>query len=179
MMNKRSFSFKISFISIIVSLSASSRIVLTIIPNVSLTTPLTILGGMIIGVSGGFLIGFMSMFISDIYIGFGPWTPMTSLSMGLVGGISGLLGRFNDRILLFLFSYLLTLLYDILSSILTMTIYFGIPPSIAIINLFIPVFIGGIPYPMGLIHELSTALIVVSIYKPLCSLPHIKVVGSG
>lgn len=146
--------------SMLISLSAASRILLTFIPNVSLTTPITILAGVFLGPLNGFLVGLLSMIISDIYIGFGPWSIVTSTSMGMVGLLAGLIiSRVGDRLLIFILSFLATLLYDILTSVLTLSFMLGTPVYIAILNLFLPVFIGFIPYPMGPVHEFSTAVI--------------------
>jgi len=154
------YTVKVAMISILASLSIASRIILAFLPNISLTTPLTILSGFYLGSLSGFLVGFISMIISDMYLGFGPWTIVTSISMGLVGFLSGLiLPRVRDRVLLFVLAYLFTLFYDVVTSILTISVFFGTPVWVALINLFTPVFIGVVPYPMGPVHEFSTAFL--------------------
>ena len=159
----------IALSSVFTSLAVVGRVMLVMIPNVSPTVPLTILGGFLGGPSAGFLIGFLSMFISDMFIGAGPHTLVTAPMMGIVGLLSGLLiRRMSDRILIFITAFLLTLVYDLSTSILTMGM-FGVSPYIAVINLFLPVFLGGIPYPMGPIHEFSSAFILVSIHEALSS----------
>ena len=155
--------------SVMTSLAVVGRVLLVILPNVSPVAPLTILSGYIGGPITGFLVGFLSMFISDMYIGIGPHTIVTSLSMGFIGFLGGLfLRHVKDRTLLFISTLLLTLLYDVSTSIFIMAM-FGVSPFIALINLFLPVFLGGIPYPMGPVHEFTTAFLFVSLYDVLSS----------
>ena len=169
-MNTRS----IALTSIFASLSIVGRISLVLIPNVSLVGPLAILGGYLSGPVSGFLIGFLGMFISDMFIGAGPWTPITSFFMGISGLLSGLfLKKISDKTILFVSSLLFTLFYDAMTSIIIMSM-FGVPPILSLVNLFFPVFIGFIPYPMGPIHEFSTAFLFVSIAKVLDSYPFVR-----
>lgn len=176
-MTPKQYTLRLSMVSMLASVSAASRILLTFIPNVSLTTPITIISGVFMGPVGGFLVGLLSMVISDIYIGFGPWSFVTSFSMGLVGFLSGLLiRRIGDRFLIFTFSYLVTLLYDLLTSILTLSLMFNTPIYVSILNLFVPVFIGFIPYPMGPVHEFSTAIITTYLLNIVGSNEYIRVV---
>ena len=164
----------IALTSIFTSLGVVGRLSLVLIPNVSLVGPLAMLGGYLSGGVSGFLIGFLGMFISDIFIGMGPWTPITSFFMGIAGLLSGLfLRKTSDRVILFISSFIIILFYDIMTSILIMTM-FGVPTLMALINLFIPVFIGFIPYPMGPIHEFSAAFLFISIVKVLDSHPIIR-----
>lgn len=169
-MNTRS----IALTSIFTSLSVVGRISLIFVPNISLVGPLAILGGYLSGGISGFLIGFLGMFISDMFIGVGPWTPITSFFMGISGLLSGLfLRKTSDRMILFIASFMFTLFYDIMTSIVTMSM-FGVSPLLSLMNLFLPIFIGFIPYPMGPIHEFSTAFLFVSIVKILDSYPFVR-----
>ena len=176
-MPPKQYTLKLSMVSMLASLSAATRIFLTFLPNVSLTTPITILSGVFLGPINGFLVGFLAMIISDIYIGFGPWSLVTSFTMGLVGVLAGILiSRVEDRVLVFALSYLATLLYDVLTSVLTMSVMLNTPVYVALLNLFLPVFIGFIPYPMGPIHELSTAIIATYLLSIVGGNEYIKVI---
>ena len=129
--------------------------------------PLTLLGGYLGGLYTGFMVGFLSMLISDMFIGVGPWTPVTSFFMGIVGLFGATVCRkYRDAFSLFLFSYISVLMYDVATSIVP-SIFFGVPVFIALINLFLPVFFLGIPYPMGPVHELSSSFIFVALVKSL------------
>ncbi|WP_243128234.1 ECF transporter S component [Clostridium niameyense] len=81
--------------AIIATLSAFAgvaRVPFAAIPNVQPTTFIVAISGYVFGPYEGFLIGSLTAFISNIFLGQGPWTPWQMLSWGIVGIISGLLG---------------------------------------------------------------------------------------
>lgn len=156
---------KVAYISVFTSLAVVGRLSMTILPNIAPVAPLSLLAGYLGGVYTGFAVGFLSMLISDMYIGIGPWTFFTSFFMGIVGMFGALIARIaSDRTLTFALSYIAVLLYDVGTSIFPM-IFFGVPPLIAILNLFLPISFIGIPYPMGPVHEFSSSLIFLTLVK--------------
>ena len=158
----------VSIASIFIALNVIGRLMLTILPNISPVAPLTMLGGYIGGPLAGFLIGFLSMLISDMFIGVGPWTLVTSFFMGLLGVIGFYIGKFSkDRVIVLVLGYLSVLLYDISTSVILMY-SFGVPPFIAILNLFLPVSIL-VPYPMGPVHEITSSLLFLALINSLNS----------
>lgn len=54
---------------------------------------LVILSGVALGGEGGFLVGALSMLLSNIVFGQGPWTPWQMFAMGLCGFLAGVLYR--------------------------------------------------------------------------------------
>lgn len=151
----------LALISIITALAVVSRVGLAALPNVKLNSFLTMVSGILAGPKAGFTVGFLSILISDMaFFGLGFWTPITSFFMGLSGLLAGLLWHNRgslSRFELALGGLLITLFYDIATSILTM-IPFVKPETLiytALVGLFIPC-----PYPMGPAHELTTALLM-------------------
>ncbi len=172
-------SLKVSQVAIFTSLAVVGRLSMVILPNVSPVAPLTFISGYLGGGYTGFLVGSLTMVISDLFIGFGPWTIFTSLFMGIVGLIGGLVSyRIGSRTTLFLIIYLSVLIYDIGTSISTLAL-FGVPFQIALINLFMPVFILGIPYPMGPIHEFSSTILTIAILDILKRFRFVEVIKLG
>lgn len=170
----------ISLCGIFTSFLVASRFILQFIPNIKFNVALTIVSGVVLGPFFGFLTGFMSMFISDFLIVVGPWTFIDSFLMGFIGFLSGKIwfkkNNFS-KLELAMAGLLLTVFYDIFSSIAVMSI-FGLPWYVSVINLYLPTFIGGIPYPFGPIHELSNAFFT-SILTPVVvrELGKVKIYG--
>ena len=82
-------------IAIIATLSAFagiSRVPFYMIPSVQPTTFIIAISGLVFGSYEGFLIGATSAFISNIFLGQGPWTPWQMIAWGSVGFFSGLIG---------------------------------------------------------------------------------------
>ncbi len=152
----------LSTMTMLVALAAASRLLLQWIPNVSLVVTLTCVSGILFGVVGGVTVGGLSMLVSDLFIGPGPWTLFGFLFMGLVGGAAGMLwrGRVASRLELGILGFLLTLLFDVGTSLSSMTLLFGVPWHVTILALFLPVTVGSIPYPFGPVHELSNAILL-------------------
>lgn len=94
-------------IAVIATLSAFiavSRIIFAPIPNVKPVTFLVALTGLVFGPYEGFLVGSTSTFLSNIFFGQGPWTPWQMFSWGLIGVISGFMGKSGKKISVFRFS---------------------------------------------------------------------------
>ena len=73
--------------------AAISRLPFAAIPNVQPTTFLVAISGYMFGPYQGFLVGCTAALVSNIFLGQGPWTPWQMLAWGMVGGISGFLGK--------------------------------------------------------------------------------------
>ncbi len=88
-------------IAVIATLSvfaAVSRIPFAAILNVQPTTFLVALSGLVFGVYEGFLVGSTAAFISNIFLGQGPYTPWQMFAWGIVGAISGLIGKKGKKL---------------------------------------------------------------------------------
>jgi len=88
-------------IAVIATLSvfaAISRIPFVAILNVQPTTFLVALSGLVFGPYEGFLVGSTAAFISNIFLGQGPYTPWQMLAWGIVGAISGLIGKRGKKL---------------------------------------------------------------------------------
>ncbi len=150
------------------SLVAATRIVLIGgPPNVKPAAFLSIFGGIIGGPMFGLVVGFLGMVVSDLFIGIGPWTMITSSCMGVIGFLGGFIAfdRKTSRIRLTIMGFIYTALYDILTSVL-FAVIFGYSLWISIVSLYLP-FLTGSVYPFGLVHELTTALLFALTGPPL------------
>jgi hypothetical protein len=133
-------------------------------PNVKPVAFLCLTAGIIGGPVTGFVVGAMTMLISDIYFGAGYWTLISSASMGLIGLLAGLLWskRTNiGRIELIVGGLLLTAVYDVVTSLVLGPLLFGYGWWIAILGLYAPFLAGyAVVYPFGIVHELTTAVLM-------------------
>ena len=58
-------------------------------PQCKPVTALTILTGVSLGGQAGFLVGAVTMLVSNLFFGQGPWTPWQMFAMGCIGGLAG------------------------------------------------------------------------------------------
>lgn len=87
-------------IAIIATLSAfagAARVPFAAIPNVQPTTFIVALSGYVFGPYEGFIVGATTAFISNIFLGQGPWTPWQMFAWGIVGTVSGFIGIVNEK----------------------------------------------------------------------------------
>lgn len=88
---------QIALIATLSAFTAVSRIVFAPIPNVQPVTFLTALCGFVIGPFPGFLVGCTSAFVSNVFLGQGPWTPWQMFGWGFIGLICGIWGKSKKR----------------------------------------------------------------------------------
>lgn len=135
-------------------------------PNVKPIAFLVIVAGVVGGPVSGFAVGWLSMTISDLVFGAGVWTIETSSGMAIVGLLAGLLWhhlRSFNRWKMALGGFLLTMLFDVGTSVVDALI-FNYPWWTALLALYVPFISGGVsPYPFGLAHELTTAVLLGTI----------------
>lgn len=75
------------------ALAVAGRTAFYALPNFKPVLALVIISGVALGGEGGFLVGALSMLLSNIVFGQGPWTPWQMFAMGLVGFLAGVLYR--------------------------------------------------------------------------------------
>jgi len=78
-------------LSLIGTIAAITRIPFAALPSVQPTTFIIIATAIVIGPQGGFIIGLLAAFISNLFLGHGPWTLFQILAWSLIGFYAGLL----------------------------------------------------------------------------------------
>lgn len=79
--------------AVLCALTVAGRAVFYMLPNFKPVIAMVTISGIAMGPIDGFIIGAVSMLVSDIFFGQGPWTPWQMLAMGLIGMLSGLVGK--------------------------------------------------------------------------------------
>lgn len=150
----------------LVALTVVGRGAFYMLPNFKPVIAMVIISGVAYGAETGFLVGALSMMVSNFLFGQGPWTPWQMFAMGMIGFLSGLfrkLGWISERRLpLCLFGFLMTLF-----------VYGGIMnPSSVLLSFYevtwetlLASYISGLP--VDLVHAVSTVLFLWIGAKPL------------
>lgn len=163
----KSFVRKLTLMASLTGLNVAARIALAGgPPNVKPVAFLALTAGVIGGPLTGFIVGAMSMLISDLYFGGGFWTIIDSASMGTIAFLAGLLWNRRakvTRVELVMGGFLLTAVYDLATSVIPAWI-FGYSWWVAILLLYVPFLVGfGVLYPFGFVHEVTTAVLMGAI----------------
>lgn len=158
-----------------IALATAGRAAFFMTPSFKPIVAIVIVSGIAFGGEAGFLVGSMTMVVSNFLFGQGPWTPWQMFAMGFIGFLSGILYRVGllptKRLSLCIYGFLVTLF-----------IYGGIMnPAALFMSVYefsweglLAIYISGIP--VDLIHASSTFLFLWIGAKPLLEkLQRIKV----
>lgn len=80
-------------IAVLVALNVAGRAVFFMLPEFKPVVAMTILAGVAFGGETGFLVGAMTMLVSNMFFGQGAWTPWQMFAMGIIGWLAGVLYR--------------------------------------------------------------------------------------
>lgn len=78
-------------IAVLCALAIAGRTIFYMLPQVKPVAAIVILSGVCFGAETGFLVGAVTMLVSNILLGQGPWTPWQMFALGLVGFAAGVL----------------------------------------------------------------------------------------
>ncbi|MBD3389137.1 MAG: ECF transporter S component [Candidatus Altiarchaeales archaeon] len=100
----------IALVGVIVALTVASRQLLHGV-EFSPVFFMVILTGYVFGFTPGFTVGALTMFVSNFFLGHGPWTPFQMFGLGFAGAFASLLPRFRRHEILLLASYSVVVAY--------------------------------------------------------------------
>lgn len=81
---------KLALVAVMCALAVVSRAAFPFLPHFKPIYAVIILAGMVLGAQSGFLVGAISAFASNFFLGQGPWTPWQMLGYGICGLLAGL-----------------------------------------------------------------------------------------
>lgn len=158
---------KVVLIAVLVAIATAGRSVFFMFPGIKPMAAVVIVTGISLGAEAGFLTGSLTMLLSNMLFGQGPWTPWQMFSMGLIGLLAGLLAaagkeRMEKRSSLCL-----------LGLISPLVIYGGIMNFASLLMMsytinkesIIAIYLSGIP--MDMLHAVSTVIFLVVGGKPM------------
>ena len=133
-------------------------------PNMNPVPFLIIVSGIVIGPVGGFVVGFLSMVVGDLFLGAGVWTIPDALCMAIpCGFVAGLLWHHRYRLKawrLAVGGFLLVAIFDVSSSLIDASM-FHYSWWLSMLGLYFPFGIAGYsPWPFGFVDEATTAILL-------------------
>lgn len=162
---KRSSIRRIALLSILIALCYVGRIAFQFVPNVQPMTTILLIIVLNLGLADGIIVTTASLLLSNIVLGFGPWTLSQLISYVVIMGFTSfvmrpLYRRKNKKYFFAGYAFLTGILYGFIISILTMKM-FGMAS-------FWPYYLLGLPY--DLLHGFGNAgffLLLEPIIAPL------------
>ncbi|NMA49833.1 MAG: ATP-binding cassette domain-containing protein [Tissierellia bacterium] len=162
-------------IAVLCAIGVAGRGAFFMLPQFKPVAAIVIISGVAFGAESGFLVGAMTMFLSNVMYSQGPWTPWQMFAMGIIGFLSGILFRKGvlrrDRVSLAVFG-----------GITVFLVYGGImnPASVLMFQsnitwpMILTSYITGVPF--DLIHAAATVFFISIFGEPMLEkLDRIKV----
>lgn len=153
-------------IAVLCGLSVSGRVIFNLLPQINPVIALVIISGISFGGETGFLVGSVTMLVSNIMLGQGPWTPWQMFSAGIIGLLAGILSKSGllskQRASLCIFGFFVTLvLYGGI-----MNFYAAVSSHSALnFEMLAGFYVQG--FPMDIIHALSSVIFLYFAAEPM------------
>ena len=148
---------------VLVAVMTALAVVGRFIPLFKPITALCVMTALYLGAESGFLCGALSVLISNIYFGQGPWTPFQMLGFGLIGLFAGYLSRplLKSRILLIVYAVLSGVAYSMLMDVWTVLWYSGGFD----LDLYLAAIISALPFTA--LYAVSNVAFLILLKKPM------------
>lgn len=161
-------------IAVMCAIAIAGRSAFIMLPQVKPVVALIIIAGTALGSESGFIVGAVTMLVSNIYFGQGAWTPWQMFAAGIIGFISGFIfrkGLFNcNRAVISVYGF-----------VVTIVVYGGIMNFGSLVLTRVPINNASLAafyaqgLPMDIIHALSTMVILWFAAEPMLNkLQHAK-----
>ncbi len=148
------------------ALAVAGRIAFFMLPQFKPSMAVTIISGVVLGGETGFLVGAVTMLVSNMIMGQGSWTPWQMFAMGICGWLAGVLFRKgikkNGIIPLLIYGFLSTLI--IYGGIMNASTALLVTGTISV-GAFLTYCISG--FPMDLVHAGSTVFFLLAAARPM------------
>jgi len=148
---------ELAVLAVLCALGVAGRAITPFFPQFKPVAALSILAGVGLGPASGFLVGAVSMLLSNMLLVQGPWTPWQMFAMGFVGFLGGFLFHKRKKMwLLPIYGFVATLgLYGTIMNLFSaLSWHRTLTPGVALAYM-------GAGLPADLTHGLSTALLLL------------------
>jgi uncharacterized membrane protein len=151
-------------IAVLCAIGVAGRGAFFMLPQFKPVIAIVIIAGVALGWERGFLIGALTMFVSNMFFGQGPWTPWQMFAFGLIGFISGIVfkkGRLSRR----------PVVMAVFGGFAALVVYGGImnPANVLMYQshpawgMFVAAYITGLPF--DLVHAVATVVFLLLLSK--------------
>lgn len=147
--------YKLTLLAIFAALGVVGRYVFSFLPNVQPVTALIIVCGILIGPGSALLLSLIITFLSNIFLGMGIWTIWQVISWGLIGVISGFIGKIFRQIPIYMIALIAIISGYFYGFIISLTTY-------QLTGKFWPYYILGLPFDTY--HAIGNAVFIILLY---------------
>ncbi len=154
-------------IAVLCAIGIAGRSLFFMLPQFKPVLALTIIAGVAFGGEAGFLVGAVTMLLSNMLFSQGPWTPWQMFSMGIIGFLAGVLFKKGwlrrSRASLAVFGAFTAVI--IYGGIMNPAAAFMVSSQSVTLKMLAAYYISGLP--MDLVHGFGTALFIMLAAEPM------------
>jgi len=150
--------YKITILALLAALAVVGRSVFVFIPNVQPVTAIIIICGLILGPGAAVILAILTTFLSNMILGMGIWSVWQITSWGLIGIISGLLGKLFKKVPIFVIILFAAFSGYFYGFIISLTTY-------QISGKFWPYYFAGLPFDTN--HAIGNVVFIIVLYPTI------------
>ncbi|MBQ7861644.1 MAG: ATP-binding cassette domain-containing protein [Clostridia bacterium] len=154
-------------IAVLCAIGIAGRSLFFMLPQFKPVLALTIIAGVAFGGEAGFLVGAVTMLLSNMLFSQGPWTPWQMFAMGIIGFLAGVLFKKGllrrSRLSLAIFGAFTAVI--IYGGIMNPAAAFMVSSQTVTFKMLMAYYISGLP--MDLVHGFGTALFIMLAAEPM------------
>ncbi len=154
-------------IAVLCAIGIAGRSLFFMLPQFKPVLALTVIAGVAFGGEAGFLVGAVTMLLSNMLFSQGPWTPWQMFSMGIIGFLAGVLFKKGllrrSRLSLAVFGAFTAVI--IYGGIMNPAAAFMVSSQTVTFKTLMAYYISGLP--MDLVHGFGTALFIMIAAEPM------------
>jgi energy-coupling factor transport system substrate-specific component len=154
---------EVALVGILAAITAAARIPFVALPNVQPCTFLIIATGIVFGPLAGVMVGSMTAAVSNMFLGQGPWTVWQMAGWGIIGLMSGLIGKRRPQIGpigIAILGAIFGMVYNTLMDFSSWVWLYGLDST-----KFLAVFSLGLPF--GIVHSIGNVVFALALGKPV------------
>lgn len=153
--------YKLTLLAILAALGVAGRTLFVFLPNVQPVTAIIIVCGILLGPSSAIILAILITFLSNVFLGMGIWTVWQIVSWGIIGLLSGIIGKLIRNVPLYviiLFGAFSGYLYGFIISLTTYQVA----------GKFWPYYIAGLPFDTY--HAIGNVIFLLVLYPTIAFL---------
>lgn len=157
---------EIMVLSVLAAIGVAGRAAFFMIPNFKPVAAIVIISGVSFGGEAGFLVACITMAVSNMFMGQGPWTPWQMFAYGMIGFLAGILFRKGilkpKRLSLCIYGFLSVMfIFGGIMNPASVLMSYGYVTKSSLIASYIS------GAPMDLVQAISTVIFLWFISKPM------------
>lgn len=147
--------YKLTLLAFLAALAVVGRAVFSFLPNVQPVTSIIIISGIILGPLAAIILSLVTTFLSNMILGMGIWTIWQVISWALIGFISGIIGKYSQKIPLYRIVLLSIVSGYFYGFVISLTNY-------QVAGKFLPYYLAGLPFDTY--HAIGNAIFIILLY---------------